>query len=80
MDISPSNIESLIISCGENIKNSISKVYDSLSELHYDIDSLVTGYNKNKVKIPVETAESNANQTISRITNDLINLSGNLNQ
>lgn len=80
LNISTQHIESLISSCGENIKNSIGRVYDSLSELHYDIDSLVTGYNKNKVKIPVETAESNANQTISRITNDLINLSGNLNQ
>ena len=67
----------LISSCGDNIKESIAKVYTSLSELQYDVDSLVTGYDKNKRKITADLAKNNADLTIGRITTDIIDLRGN---
>lgn len=78
LDVASNTIERLISSCGDNIKQSIAKVYTSLSELHYDVDSLVTGYDKNKRKITVDLAKSNADLTIDRITTDITNLRGNL--
>jgi len=77
LDVTSNTIERLISSCGDNIKNSISKVYTSLSELQYDVDSLVTGYDKNKRKITVDLAKSNADITIDKITTDIIDLRGN---
>jgi len=77
LDVASNTIERLITSCGDNIKQSIAKVYTSLSELHYDVDSLVTGYDKNKRKITVDIAKSNADLTIGRITDDITNLRGN---
>ena len=71
LDIKSETIDMLISNCGDNIKESISKVYDSLSELHYDVDSLVSGYDKNKKRIPILLAKKNADRTISRITNDI---------
>lgn len=76
LDVASSTIERLISSCGDDIKRSIDKVYTSLSELHYDVDSLVTGYDKNKRKITVDLAKSNADLTIDRITTDITNLRG----
>jgi hypothetical protein len=78
LDVASNTIERLISSCGDNIKNSISKVYSGLSELQYDVDSLVTGYDKNKRRITVDLAKSNADLTIDRITADITNLRGNL--
>lgn len=77
LDVASSTIERLISSCGDDIKRSIDKVYTSLSELHYDVDSLVTGYDKNKRKITVDLAKSNADLTIDRITTDITDLRGN---
>jgi hypothetical protein len=77
LDVTSSTIERLISSCGDDIKRSIAKVYSSLSELHYDVDSLVTGYDKNKRKITVDLAKINADLTIGRITTDITNLRGN---
>jgi hypothetical protein len=77
LDVASNTIERLITSCGDNIKQSIAKVYTSLSELHYDVDSLVTGYDKNKRRITVDLAKSNADLTIGRITTDITNLRGN---
>jgi hypothetical protein len=77
LDVASNTIERLISSCGDNIKNSISKVYSGLSELQYDVDSLVTGYDKNKRRITVDLAKSNADLTIDRITADITNLRGN---
>jgi hypothetical protein len=77
LDVASNTIERLITSCGDNIKQSIAKVYTSLSELHYDVDSLVTGYDKNKRKITVDLAKNNADLTIGRITRDITDLRGN---
>jgi hypothetical protein len=77
LDVASNTIERLITSCGDNIKQSIAKVYTSLSELHYDVDSLVTGYDKNKRRITVDLAKSNADLTIGRITTDITDLRGN---
>jgi hypothetical protein len=77
LDVASDTIERLITSCGDNIKQSIAKVYTSLSELHYDVDSLVTGYDKNKRKITVDLAKSNSDRTIEKITRDITDLRGN---
>jgi hypothetical protein len=77
LDVASSTIERLISSCGDNIKQSIAKVYNSISDLHYDVDSLVTGYDKNKRKINIDLAKSSADLTIDRITKDITNLRGN---
>jgi hypothetical protein len=75
LDISTSKIEGLIQRCGDNVKDSITNIYTQLSELHYDVDSLVTGMDKNKNKISIETATKSANNTIQNITNDISNFS-----
>ena len=78
LDVSSSTIERLISSCGDSVKKSIGDIYDSLSELHYDVDSLVSGYDKNKRKISIDLAQSNADATINKISSNVKDLKSNL--
>ena len=74
LDIKDSTIEKLILVCGKSVKNSIEKVYNNLSELHYDVDSLVSGVDKNKVNITTDIAKDRADKTIVRISKDISKL------
>jgi hypothetical protein len=75
MKLDIGNIDSLIIKCGEEVMKSINDTYIKLSELHYNIDSLVTGIDKDKRIIRVDDAKSNADRTISELTRSISKLS-----
>jgi hypothetical protein len=75
MTLDIGNIDSLIIKCGEEVMKSINDTYIKLSELHYNIDSLVTGIDKDKRIIRVDDAKSNADRTISELTQSISKLS-----
>jgi hypothetical protein len=78
LDVGDAKIESLIEKCGRSVKRSISSVYGHLSELHYNVDSLVSGYNKNKVKITAAVAKKETDETIKQITSEVSNLERNI--
>lgn len=71
LNIDSQTIEGLIQRCGDNVKNSISSIYNQLSELQYDVDALVTGLDKNKKKVSIDVAKSKADNTINNITTDI---------
>ena len=75
MTLNIGNIDSLIIKCGEEVMKSINDTYIKLSELHYNIDSLVTGIDKDKKIISIDYAKSNADRTISELTKSISKLS-----
>ena len=54
---------------------SINETYVKLSELHYNIDALVTGIDKNKKIIQIDNAKLNADKTISELTQSISKLS-----
>jgi hypothetical protein len=72
------NIDQLIKSCGDSVQDSIRRVYDSLSELHFDIDTLVTGVDKNRERIGIDAAKSKADNTIKQITKEITDLKGSI--
>lgn len=61
-------INGLISKCAESVKDSIENVYSHLSELHYDVDSLVSGYGKNKTKISSTEAKLKTDDTLKKIS------------
>ena len=61
-------INNLISKCAESVKDSIENVYSHLSELHYDVDSLVSGYGKNKTKISSTEAKLKTDDTLKKIS------------
>ena len=75
MKLDIGNIDLLIIKCGEQVMKSINDTYIKLSELHYNIDSLVTGIDKDKKIISIDYAKSNADKTISELTKSISKLS-----
>lgn len=78
LDVSTEKINSLIKNCGEDIQQSIAKVYDHLSELHYNIDSLVSGQDKNRKRITIDMAKKRADRTISKIQREIEGLHSNI--
>lgn len=78
LDIKDSTINELINKCGKNIKKSIEKVYTNLSDLHYDVDSIITGYDKNKARVTVDTAKRNCDITLKNISSNIVNLKSNI--
>lgn len=71
LDVNTDTIENLIQKCGDIVKDSISNIYTQLSELHYDVDTLVTGVDKNKKKVTIDEAKKKADSTINNITTDI---------
>jgi hypothetical protein len=63
-----STINNLISKCAESVKDSIENVYTHLSELHYDVDSLVSGYGKNKNRISSTEAKLKTDDTLKKIS------------
>ena len=78
MKLEIGNLDELIKKCGENIVNSINDTYVKLSELHYNIDSLVSGIDKNQRLIDVDEAKRQADETIKDITKSISKLSENI--
>lgn len=64
-------INNLISKCAESVKDSIENVYNHLSELHYDVDSLVSGYSKNKIKISSTEAKLKTDETLKKISDEV---------
>lgn len=64
-------MQDIIDSCGEDIKKSIENVYEHLSELHYDIDSLVSGYNKEKISVDIDTASEKSIESSNNIIQEV---------
>ena len=58
---------------------SINDTYVKLSELHYNIDSLVSGVDKNQQPINVDDAKNQADQTISELSQSILRLSEDIN-
>lgn len=68
------NLDELISMCSQNIMNSIKETYDKLSELHYNIDSIVSGVDKRGKPINIDLARSNADRTIGELTRSISKL------
>jgi hypothetical protein len=64
-------INNLIFKCAESVKDSIENVYSHLSELHYDVDSLVSGYSKNKTRISSAEAKLKTDDTLKKISTEI---------
>ena len=73
------NLDELIKKCGDNIMQSINDTYVKLSELHYNIDSLVSGVDKNQQPINVDDAKNQADQTLSELSQSILRLSEDIN-
>lgn len=68
------NLDELIAICSQDIMNSIKETYDKLSELHYNIDSIVSGVDKRGKRIDIDLARSNADRTIGELTRSISKL------
>ncbi len=68
------NIESLIIKCGDVVKNSIELLYNQLSELHYDVDSLISGIDKNNKEISIDSAKKKSEDTLDNLKHAIKNI------
>jgi hypothetical protein len=78
-ELNVGDIDSLIKECGDKIQETITYLYDNLSELHYNIDSIIVGTDRNKKPIDVDTAAERAIRTVSIISDEINNLKINLN-
>lgn len=67
-------LDDLILKCGEKIKDCIANVYNSLSDLSYDIDSLVTGRTPSGTQIDVDTSRMNAIISSNKIKREIDDL------
>lgn len=70
-----SNVAEMIEGCGDDIRDSLKNIYDDISELHYNIDSLVSGYDKERKKISVDDAKLNSDGSLIKLSNDINTLS-----
>lgn len=69
-----SQVDELISSCAKKAQQSIKTIYDNLSTLHYDIDSIVSGVDSNGHRITVENAKKRADKTIEKIKTNVQNI------
>ncbi len=74
------NLDELIKKCGESMMNSINDTYVKLSELHYNIDSLVSGVDKEQRLINIDEAKKQADKTLEDITKSISKLSEDINE
>lgn len=68
------NLDELIAICNQDIMNSIKETYDKLSELHYNIESIVSGVDKRGKPINIDLARTNADRTIGELTRSISKL------
>jgi len=66
-----SNLDLLIKESVDTFKDLIDEIYLKLSDLHYDIDSLITGVDKNNKLVSSDVAQAAANTTIEAISNQI---------
>lgn len=69
--IDDDTINGLISKCAESVKDSIGKVYTHLTDLHYDVDSLVSGYNKERILISPTEAKAKTDETLRKISTEV---------
>jgi hypothetical protein len=69
--IDDDTINGLISKCAESVKDSIEKVYTHLTDLHYDVDSLVSGYNKERILISPAEAKAKTDETLRKISTEV---------
>lgn len=62
-----SDLEQKIQNCAGDLKKIIDNIYLKVSDLHYDIDSLVTGVDRNNKEISSKEAEISAKNSIEEI-------------
>jgi hypothetical protein len=74
LDINTNNINNMIRKCGKSINDYIKTVYGKLSELHYDIDTLITGVNKDIKQVNPDDAYTKVGTTIEDITTEMSKL------
>jgi hypothetical protein len=72
--LSTNNIDELIGKCGDNVKNSIGFLYNQLSELHYDVESLISGIDKNNKEITIANATNKSNLTLGLLKDAIENI------
>ena len=70
-----SNIDDKIERCGDNIKERIESLYNNLSDLHYDIDAMVSGVDRDKRKISITItitkAKAGADTTMKKLEKNI---------
>jgi hypothetical protein len=71
-------IDSIIESCGRNIQETITKLYDDISQLQYLSETIITGYNPELKTMTVDQAKQQADKIIDDIRDDIEGLSSEL--
>jgi hypothetical protein len=74
-----SDIDSLIKRCGENVSKSISKLYDYISDLEYNTEAIITGYQTDRSPIEIDIAKKRADESIEKIQLQINDLHGQFN-
>jgi hypothetical protein len=74
LSIDTTDINAMIKKCGDSIIKYIKIIYGQLSELHYDIDTLVTGINKDIRPVSPDDAYKKVETTISTISTEMSKL------
>ena len=70
-----SEIENVISSCGEDIKRSITEVYDNISELEYLCETIITGFSPSERPMSIDRAKKSADNVINQLKNNINDLS-----
>lgn len=71
LNISTANINGLIAKCGKTIIDYLKTVYNQLSDLHYNIDTLVTGIDKQLKVVSPDVAYDEIGKNIITITDEV---------
>lgn len=71
LNIDTRNINNMIKKCGKSISDYIKTVYGKLSELHYDIDTLITGVNQDIQYVRPDDAYTKVEKTIEEIGTEM---------
>ena len=75
IEFSDDKINGMIRSIGDNIQDSLEKTFKLISDLEYDVESLVTGVTPDKVEIKVDDAKSKCDLTLREIQTQVKELS-----
>lgn len=71
LNISTANINGLIAKCGKTVIDYLKSVYNQLSDLHYNIDTLVTGIDKQLKVVSPDVAYDEIGRNIITITDEV---------
>ena len=66
-----SDVDMLIEQIGENVKKTIEDIYEAISNLHYDVDSVITGVDKFHRVVKIDAAHKKTEEDIEELQSKL---------